>query len=65
MPNLRIHFEDDEFEAVQALAKKELRNFDGEVRYLIRQELQRLGYLPPTPENPESLSFTNVESPGE
>ena len=65
MPNLRIYFDDDEFEAVQALAKKELRIFDGEVRYLLRQELQRLGYLPPTHDIPESLSFTNADSSGE
>ena len=65
MPNLRIHFTDDEIDAIRTLAQKELRGIGEQIRYLLRQELQRLGYLPPTHGIPESLSFTNADSSGE
>lgn len=51
MPNLRIHFANDEFDAVQALAQKEFRGFEEQLRYLLRQELQRLGFLTPAEES--------------
>ena len=62
MPNLRIHFTDDEIDAVRTLAQKELRGIGEQIRYFLRQELQPLGYLPPTHGIPEPLFFTNADS---
>ena len=64
MPNLRIHFADDEIDAVRMLAQKELRGIGEQIRFLLRQELQRLGYLPLTADSPQPLP-TQVGYPPE
>ena len=57
MPNLRIHFADDEIDAVRMLAQKELRGIGEQIRFLLRQELQRLGYLPLTADSPQPMAM--------
>jgi hypothetical protein len=65
MPNLRIHYADDEIDAVRILAQKELRGIGEQIRFLLRQELQRLGYLPLTAEAPQPLLTQDGHPPEE
>ena len=65
MVNLRIHLTDDVFDALKALSNKELRPIADQIHYILRQELQRSGYLPPTTNSPQPLPVIYADSTGE
>lgn len=46
---IRLDLEADEYEALLALARRELRPLPDQARYLLRQALRRRGLLPSTP----------------
>lgn len=64
MVNLRIHLTDDVFDALKALSNKELRSINDQLLYILRQELQKSGYLPATTYSQQPLTVTSIDSSG-
>jgi hypothetical protein len=45
MVKMCIHISEDELQAIQAFAEKEMRPIREQIRFMLRQDLHRLGYL--------------------
>lgn len=63
MQRLNIKLTGDEVKALYAVAEREHRELPQQAAWLIRQSLERLGLLQPTPTIPTKQESANVRQP--